>query len=508
MKGAIIEGKSIKSAVREKADVCIIGSGAGGAVVAKELAEAGLKVVVLEEGPNYSSKDYPRSAFECVSMLYRNQGLDTTIGAPVVVVPTGKCLGGTTVINMGTCFRLPDYTHKKWEQMGIKGYSAKELEPYYERVEELTSVRPVGLDVMGKNGEIIAEGAKKLGLHPMPIRRNVNERCRGCGDCSIGCKQDAKESMILNYIPRAVEMGAKFYCDAKAEFIVHDKEKVLGVRGSIRDRETGIFRHAIEIGSDIVVIAAGALNTPVLLLKSEICNSSGQVGKNLKLHLCGRAIGVFDQIIDGYKGVGQCLYIDDYAELGIMLEATFTAPGSEFPGIAGFGKELWDDLKNYRHMACVGVMVSDTSAGKVTVGPDGEPMMTYNTNQRDADTLKKAMLISARILFAVGAKKVFTSTTCFPQIKSLVEVEKLQDLKVDATQFLLMAFHPMGTCRMGTDPKKSVVNLDMQTHDLENLYIADASVFPTSLGVNPQETIWAFATKCAENIVKKLKSKS
>jgi len=502
MAGGIIEGKTIKGSVREQADVCVIGSGAGGAVMAKELAQKGLKVVVLEEGGNYSSKDYPKTIFESFMKLYRNQGLDTTLGIPAIVLPTGKCLGGTTVINMGTCFRLPDYTHQKWEDLGIKGYSAKDLAPYYDQVEEMMSVRRVTPEVMGRNGEIIAEGAKKLGLHPMPILRNVNDRCKGCCNCSYGCREDAKEAMILNYIPRAVELGAKIYCDAKAEFIVHDKEKVLGVTGSIRDRESGNFRHFIEIAADRVVVAAGALNTPVLLLKSEVCNSSGQVGKNLKLHLCGRAIGVFDELIDGHHGVGQCLYIDDYAELGIMLEATFTGPATEFPGLGGFGKELWEHLKEFRHLASIGVMMSDTSSGKVTVGVDGEPMITYNMNQKDADALKKAMLISARIFFAAGAKKVLTTTSCFPEIKNLVEVEKFQDLKVEPGQFLAMAFHPMGTCRMGADPKKSVVSPELEAWDLKNLYLTDASVFPTSLGVNPQETIWAFATRCAENILK------
>ncbi len=506
MAGRTIEGKTIKGSVWEQADVCVIGSGAGGAVVAKELAEKGLKVVVLEEGGNYGSKDFPRSILDSFNKLYRNQGLDTTLGVPAIVLPTGKCLGGTTVINMGTCFRLPEYTHKKWDDLGIKGYSAKDLAPYYDQVEKIMNVGPVSPEVMGRNGEIIAEGANKLGLHPTPILRNVNERCKGCCNCSYGCREDAKGSMILNYLPRAVELGAQIYCDAKAEFIVHDKEKVMGVTGSIRDRESGAFRHFIEVAADVVVVCAGALNSPLLLLKSEICNSSGQVGKNLKLHLCGRAIGVFDQFIDGHHGVGQSLYIDDYSELGIMLEATFTGPASEFPGLNGFGKEFWDHLKEYRRLASIGVMVSDTSIGKVSVGLDSEPMVTYNMNQRDAEALKKGMLISARIMFAVGAKQVLTTTSCFPRINNLVEVEKFQDVKVEPGNFLVMAFHPMGTCRMGVDPKKSVVSPDLETWDMKNLYLADASVFPGSLGVNPQETIWAFATRCAENIVKNVRS--
>ena len=502
MAGAIIEGKDIKSAVREETQVCIIGSGAGGAMVARKLAEHSVRVIVLEEGGVYNSKNYPKTPREVIMKMYRNLGMDATIGIPSIIVPTGKCLGGTTVINMGTCFRVPDWIYQKWQEMGIEGWSKAELDPYYDIVEKIMSVQPVKPEVMGGNGEIIAEGARKLGLHPKPIRRNVNDNCKGCDNCSYGCREDAKQAMHLNCIPYAVERGVKFYCDTKAEIILNDGERVIGVQGSIRDRETGAFRHHIDIACDVVVLCAGALNTPVLLLKNKIANSSGQVGKNLKIHLCGRASGIFEQYIDGHHGVGQCLYIDDYAEeLGIMLEATFTGPASEFPGYPGFGAEFCQLVKEYRKTATVGVMVSDTSSGRVTVGIDGEPMMTYNMNQKDADTLKKAMLISARILFAAGAKKVLTTTSVFPIINSLAEVEKFQDIKVSPSHFLLMAFHPMGTCRMGADAKKSVVNLNLEAWDLKNLFIADASVFPTSLGVNPQETIWAFAYRCAEHIV-------
>ena len=502
MPGAIIEGKDIRASVREEVDVCIIGSGAGGAVMAKELAQKGARVIVLEEGGFFNKDNYPKTIRECFLKLYRNHGMDTTVGIPAIIVPTGKCLGGTTVINMGTCFRLPASTHKKWEEMGIAGWSESDLAPYYDLVEEIMSVREIQPDVMGRNGEIIAEGARRMGLHPTPLKHNINEHCKGCGNCSYGCNEDAKQAMTLNYIPQAVNFGAKFFCDSKGEFILNDEKRVMGVRGSVRDRDTGTFRHHIEISADLIVLAAGALNTPLILLKNEICNESKQVGRNLKLHLCGRVIGFFDEIIDGHHGVGQCLQVDDFKELGIMLEATFTGPASELPGFPGFGKELWDMAKDFRKIASLGVMVSDTSQGRVSVGPDGDAMMTYNMLQEDADKIKKSMLISARILFAAGARKIITSSSCFPVINSPAEVEKFSDLKVHAGDFTTMAFHPMGTCRMGANKKKSVVDLNLETWQLRNLFIADASVFPTSLGVNPQETIWAFATKCAEHISK------
>jgi choline dehydrogenase-like flavoprotein len=498
--GEIIEGRDIKAAVRESVDVCIIGSGAGGAVMAKELAEAGAKVVVLEEGGYYTRRDFNISIKDAFAKFYRNLGMDTAIGVPSIIIPTGKCLGGTTLVNMGTCFRAPARILDEWQEMGIEGYSENDLAPYYDKVEKLLNVQPVKDQVMGRGGEVIAEGARKLGLRPEPISRNVSDACKGCGNCSYGCAEDAKQAMHLNYIPWAVEAGARFYCDTRAEGFLHDEQRISGVYGSVREREDGSFRNHVDISAEVVVLAAGALHSSALLLQNKIANRSGQVGKNLKVHLCARAIGVFDQTIDSHQGVCQNLYIADYIEQGIMLEATFTGPASELPGLAGFDRELWSLAKQYRNMASIGIMISDTSYGRVRADRHGNPLISYDTNQEDSNTLKKAALISARILFAAGAKKVYFTCSAMPVINSVAEVETYQDVRIKPGDWLLMAFHPMCTTRMGVHRKSSVVDNHMESHDLRNLFITDAGVFPTSLGVNPQETIWAMATKCAEYI--------
>jgi len=498
--GRIIEGKEIRETIRETADVCVIGSGAGGAVMAKELAERGARVIVLEEGGAFFRRHFTGVIKESMATLYRNFGLDASAGIPSVMVPTGKCLGGTTVINMGTCFRTPANVLEAWRAQGLAGYSEAELAPYYDRVEKIMQVQEVKPEIMGRNGEIVAEGARRLGLHPHPIRRNVSDACKGCGNCSYGCMEDAKQAMILNYIPMAQAAGATFYCDTRAEAIIHDERCISGISAKVVDRESGEFRHHAEISADVVVVAAGALNTPALLLKNKLGNRSGQVGRNLKIHLCARVLGVFDEVIDGHHGVSQCLYIDDYLDQGIMLEATFTGPSTQLPGLPGFGRELWELTAAYGHLASIGVMVSDTSTGRVRADARGNSILSYNVNQDDAETIKKAVMISARVLFAAGAKKVVFAGFGQSVFDSVAEVEKFQDRKAHAADYALMAFHPMGTCRMGVHRKSSVVDANLETHDLRNLFIADASVFPTSLGVNPQETIWAVATKCADYI--------
>jgi choline dehydrogenase-like flavoprotein len=498
----IIRGEELLASVHEDVDVCIVGSGAGGATVALELARRGKSVVVLEEGSAYTSKDFDGCIAHSTEKMYRNMGMDGTMGIPTVLLPTGKCLGGTTVINSGTCFRAPDAILKQWVDSGLTEYSPEAMAPYYDLVEEAMSVQPVKPEVMGRAGEIIAEGATRLGLHPKPLKRNVSDACKGCGNCPYGCTEDAKQSMIVKVIPEADQLGVKFYCNTKAEVILNDKVKALGVHGRIVDEKTGEFRHNVDISAKAVVVSCGALHTPAFLLRNKLANRSGQVGKNLKVHLAMRAVGVFDELIDGQHGVCQNMYIDDYLEQGIMLEATFTGPGTQIPGLPGAGKEFWELAKQYRHMASVGIMISEKSSGRVRSDGNGNPIVTFSISQEDAETLHRGMIISDRILFAAGAKRCINGSFHVPVVNSAMELDNLGRVKVKASDFLVMAFHPQGSCRMGVNPKKSVVSPTGETHDLKGLYLADGSIFPTSLGVNPQETIWAMVTKIAENIAR------
>ena len=495
----IIEGKDVASPIQERADVCVIGSGAGGAYVAHRLANRGLSVVVLEEGGAYFRADLTGRVRDAITALYRNCGLDLALGTPSILVPTGKCLGGTTVINMGVCFRAPDTVLSAWKSSGLDGYGPSEMAPIYDEVEELMSVQPVKPDVMGRTGEVIAEGALKLGLHPKAIRRAVSDDCRGCGNCAYGCTEDAKQSMTVRLIPEASRAGARFYCDVRAQEIVHDRYKALGVKGRVIDRATGAPVQEVAISARTVVLAAGALGTPCLLLSNRI-GRRGTVGAHLKLHLCLRTTGVFPDEIDGFRGVCQNVYIDDYHDRGIMLEATFTGPCTQIPGLPGNGEQFWDLCKRYRNMASIGVLTSEKAEGRVRGSIGGVPVVTFQVTRQDADVLHEGMLEAGRILFAAGAEKVINGSYVSTLLNSNEELEEAAGRNVLPKDLMIMAFHPQGTCRMGTDRRTSVVGPTGECHELNNLFIADASVFPTSVGVNPQETIWAVAHKVSDAI--------
>ena len=499
--GKIIEGFEISTEIKESADVCVIGSGAGGAVVAKELAERGHSVVLVEEGGRWTKETYPKDPLEVFFKMYRDRGITSALGRPPVPLPIGRCLGGTTKVNSGTCFRTPDKVLRRWRrEFGIEGIEPEQMRPYFEKVEKIIHAQPVSPRVMGRNNEIVLEGAKKLGYSCGPLMRNADEDCQGCGICTLGCPTDGKKSTDLNYIPMAVENGARVYCDARAERILVKQGEVVGIEGSILDRESQKPKKRFRVDCKILVVCAGAIHTPMLLQKNKICNSSGQVGKNLRIHPGIRVAALFDEEINGYLGVPQGAYVDEFADEGIMLEGVFVVPFLCAPALPYFGEKNKEIMFKYNNISAFGAMIFDETRGTVRPGPKGLPIISYWLCKEDVKKASKAIAYTAEIYFAAGAKKVYPAVCWMPEMTSIRQVRELLHRGVKASELEMMAFHPMGTCRMGSERNNSVVNPYGESWDVKNLFIADASIFPTCLGVNPMESIMAFATRCADYI--------
>src|SRR5256712_12803164 len=258
----------------ESTDVVVVGSGAGGAVAAKELAEAGLKVIVLEEGEHFDRRDFTSPPPERLRRFYRGSGLTFTIGGPTISLPIGRGVGGSTLINSGTCFRTPDFVLDSW------GMDGAELAPLFESVEETLDVGPVGADIMGANGETMEKGRRELGYSGGPIRRNARG-CHGSGVCAFGCPLDAKLGMHVTYLPLAVQAGARIISGCRVEGLVIENGRAVGVRGSILDPESGAVQRdaRFEVRANHVVLAAGAHYTPALLLRLRTASSRRQVGR-------------------------------------------------------------------------------------------------------------------------------------------------------------------------------------------------------------------------------------
>lgn len=475
------------------ADVCIIGAGAGGAVVAKELAERGRSVCLLEEGGYFDVQEFGKEPVEVVRKVYHNAGLQMTLGFPCILLPTGKAVGGTTLINSGTCFRLPEEVIGRWQrEFGLAEITSEALDPYFDRVEKRLHVTTVSDEILGKNANIFKRGLERMGLQGAPLRRNADD-CQGSGMCCFGCPTEAKQSVQLSYIPDALKYGARLLTKCRVETIIPRQShggEVIALRG---DR-------VVRIDAKVVVIAAGALNTPYLLRKNHIALHNPHIGRHLSIHPCVRVSALFDEEVRGWEGVPQGYYYDGLAKEGIMLEGIFTPPsfGSVSLGLGPRdGKEV---MERYKQMASFGILMTDEGRGWIRWLPNGDPIIHYSLRRHEIDRYIKAVRLVSEVFLAAGAKRVFTSVRSLPEVTPESGLRPFGERKFKRSDFLLSAFHPLGTCRMGVDPSRSVVNSFGEMHDVKNLFIADGSIFPTPLKVNPQETIMAFATRTAEFI--------
>ncbi len=485
----------------ETADIVIVGSGAGGAVAAKDLAGAGLKVVVLEEGEHFDRRDFNGSPPERLRRFYRGNGLTFTIGVPTISLPIGRGVGGSTLINSGTCFRTPGFVLDAW------GVDRDDMEPLFEEVEQILNVGPVGADIMGPNGEVMDRGRRELGYSGGAIRRNARG-CHGSGVCAFGCPLDAKLGMHVTYLPLAQRAGARIVSGCRVDGVVVEGGRAVGVRGSLLDPDTGAAQKdaRFEIRARRVVLAAGAVYTPNLLLRDRLANSSRQVGRNLRIHPGCGVLGVFDHDLYGWKGVMQSYYVDERLTDGILVEATYPPPGVGYSagGVGGKGNEMKDVLARYRQTAAAGLIISDTGTGRVHSAPGGGPLITYNLHKADLRKTLEGIALTTNIYLAAGAEEVHTLLPGLPAIRKRAELTRITDGRWTTADLKLSAYHPMGTCRMGKDPRSSVADDYGRAHDVPGLVITDASVLPGSTYVNPQITIMALATRSARHLAAEL----
>ena len=490
----------------EDCDVAIVGSGAGGAVAAALLAEAGLDVLVLEAGPYLDRHSYPEDPLEALMALYRDNGLTICEGRPAIPVPIGRAVGGTTVINSGTCFRAPNHVLEMWrEHFGIEW--ATELEPDFAAGEEMLHVRPVDVERMGRNGQLVMEGAEALGLSHGPISRNAG-RCIQCSSCPAGCRLDAKRAMHVSYLPRAVAAGARVRAGVEARRIVFEGRRATGVECLVpspagRDGARPPTRRFSVRARRAVILAAGAVGTPELLLRSNAPDTSGRTGRNLRIHPAAWIGGLFDEEVRGWDGVMQSYYVDEWEQLGLLMEATFTPLAFGAQWLPGTGEEHQRRVLDYGRLGSNGVHLSDASSGRVSLAADGLTRVTYRLQREDARKLVFGVARAAEIFFAAGATEVYSQVRGMP-ILHPGQVPAFESADIPPSALRLEAFHPMGTAAMSADPAAGVTGTDGAVHGADDLYVADGSLFPTSIGVNPMMTIIAMTSRVSRQLAERL----
>jgi choline dehydrogenase-like flavoprotein len=474
-----------------EADVVVIGTGAGGAVVARELAEAGVAVVMIEEGRYFDRSDFTGRAFQMQQRLYRRGGSTFSVGNVPIPIPLGQTVGGTTTVNSGTCYRTPDRVLASWQrELGLAELAPEAMGPYFERVEAVLGVERAKAELMGGNGRVIARGATALGLTKHgPLRRNA-PACDGQGVCCFGCPTDAKRSTNVSYVPLALRAGAELFASAKVTRILVEGGRAVGVEARSGERR-------LVVRAKAVVASCGALLTPLLLAQNGV--RAAQLGKNLSIHPACGALAEFDEPIASWSGIPQGYAIEDLHDEGILYEGASVPLEFTMTMTQMIGPELVRLAESYDRVASFGFMVEDSSRGSVhEVG--GQMVVQYWLRDEDVAHLKRGLDVLAQIYFAAGARRVHVPVAGYDVLESADDLAAFRRAKLRAWDFDVSAYHPLGTARMGTDPAVSVIDADHQVHGSPGLYVVDGAAVPTAIGVNPQITIMALATRAAEKI--------
>jgi choline dehydrogenase-like flavoprotein len=498
--GRVRRGDGLPAGVLE-CDVVVVGSGAGGGVISAELAEAGLSVVVLEEGDHHPTESFTSSTTGALRTLYREGGASVTVGRTPIGYAEGRCVGGGTVVNGGMAFRAPDRVLERWATVtGDRTLSGGRLDDSYARVERFLSVQPPDPGSVGRDQALLRLGAERLGWKVIDDQRN-HVHCGGCNVCTWGCPTGAKQSTLVSYLPRAMTFGATVWSGCRVDRVLMTGKRAVGVEGHVVNGDGHGPSRTFEVRARRVVLSAGALQTPALLQRSGVRSPSGQIGFNLSVHPGAGVVAIFDELVEGWKGAHQSLQVREFEDDGIVLAGVNLPPSLVARSLPFDGDELGAAMSAYNNMVTAGVLVEDTSTGRVrALGAEGV-LPTYRLNDLDSDRVTRSVLLLSEALLAAGAHTVHLPFAGRAPLHDGDDLRRAQAIPVSATDITLLTVHLMGTARIGNDPLRAVCDPYGAVYDTVGLLVADASLFPAPVGVNPMLTIMALATRVAGRII-------
>lgn len=503
----IVRGRDLTKGFEESCDVVIVGSGAGGAVVAALCAEAGLAVVILEEGGYYTPAEYGKfRPSESLRRLGRESGMFPVAGVgdtPLISLMQGKCVGGSSVMTGGVCFRVPEEILHQWStELGLSDMSPDAMDPHFAEVEARVNVTEVPVHARSRGTELFVSGADKLGISINSMRRNTKD-CQGHARCNFGCPVGAKLSVDVSYLPGAIEHGARIYADSRVDDILTHNGRASGVSGVVLGGADGRPTHRFKIHAKVVVVAAGTIHTPMVLARAGIGVNTGVLGNHITLHPSFRVSGIFDEEVRGWDGAMQSVYSNHFADDGLTLVGIYSAVSVLAAAFPGVGAEHLRYIKKMKNAAMFGGMIHDEGGGSVRQHVAGrEPLLTYRMAEQDKRRLLRGVGIVAEMAFAAGAKEVILPFFGYPALTRPEDLRAAIENPPDASRIECMSFHPLGSARMGVNEKLGVVRTTGESFDLPGLYVADGSVLPTSIGVNSQLPVMAVATKIARDLLR------
>jgi long-chain-alcohol oxidase len=491
------------------ADVVVIGSGAGGGTAAAVLAGAGLDVVVLEKGPYVRPSDLSHLEHDAYRRMYLDGNLAPTADLGIGM-QAGSCLGGGTEVNYTVSLPTPDHVREEWDRIAgfddvfTGGDYAESVRAVQERlgVNERHG-RPSGQEAL------MVAGLTKLGWHVSDVPRNVVgcPQDEACGYCSMGCRRGRTQSVLRTWLEDASMAGARIVTEAEATRVTLEAGRATGVTASVR----GV---PLTIRARAVVVAAGGLYTPVLLRRSAVGGRA--LGRTLWLHPTTAVWGRFSTDVRPWTGTVHSKYGTEFADQDGDRYGTTFEVGPSHPVVAALafgwrtGRQYKSALLEYPRWSAIGVRLRDHDHGRVEVPKRGRPIWHYRMSKRDQAHVRRGIRGAAEALAAAGAQEVMTTSgvpvTWEPGSHDTIDafMDRVDGVGYDSNGILYASYHQMGSARMGSDPRASVVDEDCQLHGCAGVYVMDASAFPATSGVNPMVTIEALAHRAAQGLAARL----
>jgi choline dehydrogenase-like flavoprotein len=512
----VIDASALSNDVAIEADIAIVGTGAGGATAAEILTEAGLNVVLIEEGPLATSSDFHMLEREAYPQLYQESAARKTRDKAINILQ-GRCVGGSTTVNWTSSFRTPAPTLDHWaREFGIAGFGEGDLAPWFERAERRLNIAPWEV-APNENNDVLRRGAQTLGIPVGTIRRNV-KACWNIGYCGVGCPTNAKQSMLVTTIPAALSKGATLLTRTRAWALDHADGRVTALNCvGLAPNGTDPTARRIVIRARTFIAAGGAIGTPALLLRSHAPDPQGIVGKRTFLHPTVVSAALMPHRVDGYAGAPQTVYSDHFLDslavegpIGYKLEAPPLHPVLVATTLPADGAWHAHWMRQLPQMQVLIALMRDgfhpeSSGGTVSLQGDGTPSLDYPLNAYFWDGARRALATMAEIQFAAGAKTVMPVHASGASYANWTEARAgIVGLPLEPLALPIVSAHVMGGCPLGPDAKRAVTDVDGRYHYLDNLYVFDGSLFPTSIGANPQLSIYGIVTRLATALAQRL----
>ncbi|KVV01321.1 MULTISPECIES: GMC family oxidoreductase [unclassified Pseudomonas] len=511
-------GSQLDSDLTLHADVAIIGSGAGGGTTAEILSAAGFKVLIIEEGPLKTSSDFKMLEGEAYTSLYQ-EGVGRMTQDGAISILQGRAVGGTTLVNWTSSFRTPAQTLEHWaREHHVVGHSSEQMAPWFEQMEQRLGVAP-WLIPPNANNQVIRTGCEKLGYSWHVIARNV----RGCwnlGYCGMGCPTNAKQSMLVTTIPATLEKGGELLYLARAQRLIIKGDQVTGLECQGMDpRCVTPTGRTITVKARHYVIAGGGINTPGLLMRSDAPDPHKTLGKRTFLHVVNFSAATFPTAINAFEGAPQSIYSDHFqwkdgttGSMGYKLEVPPIHPALAATLFARYGESSAEHMAQLPNTHMMLALMRDgfhpdSRGGNVQLRNDSTPVLDYSLTPYVWEGLKRAYHSMAEIQFAAGASAVMPLHSDARYVNNLSETRELIDsLSLELYRTRLASAHVMGGCAMGENPHMAVTDSLGRHHQLRNVSVHDGSLFPSSIGANPQLSVYGLTAKLATQLSKRLEN--